>query len=57
MELGLMKDAWRIPMAHSKATYRQPQALEILRATCRFYEKVAERFSESGAEVGSEPAS
>lgn len=51
LELGLMKDAWRIPAAHSKTTYSQPQALEVLRATCRFYEKAAERFSDSGAET------
>jgi hypothetical protein len=48
IQAGLFKDAWRNQVAHTKSPpYSEPQALEILTATCRFYEKVAERFAQA----------
>lgn len=43
LEGGLMKDAWRNYVAHAKATYSEQDALDILNATCRFFEKFAKR--------------
>ena len=43
LEAGLMKDAWRNYVSHAKKTYSEPEAIEILNATCRFYEKIAAR--------------
>jgi hypothetical protein len=54
-QLWLFKDAWRVPAAHSKETYSQPKALEVLQATCRFFETVAKRFSEVDAAAFSGP--
>lgn len=51
IQAGLFKDAWRNQVSHTKLPpYSEPQALEVLTATCRFYEKVAERFAQSDAE-------
>ena len=40
IEAGLFKDAWRNHVSHGKATYDESQAREILRATCRLFEKL-----------------
>jgi hypothetical protein len=40
IEAGLFKDAWRNHVAHAKVSYQAEQALQILQATCRFFEKI-----------------
>lgn len=50
-EGGIMKDAWRNHVAHAKSVYMEGDALEVLKATCRFFEKVAGRFDEHGVPV------
>ncbi len=46
IDAGHFKDAWRNYVAHAKADYRDPQALNVLSATCHFFEVIAEQFSE-----------
>ena len=48
LEAGLMKDAWRNYAAHAKTTYSDREALDILNATCRFFEKIAARDAPAG---------
>lgn len=42
IEAGLFKDAWRNHVAHAKVNYQAEQALQILQATCRFFEKIVQ---------------
>jgi uncharacterized membrane protein YfbV (UPF0208 family) len=49
LHLGLCKDAWRNHVAHAKEIYSEAQSLDVLQATCRFYEKASERISDDGA--------
>lgn len=46
IDAGLMKDAWRNHVAHAKSTYDSEKAKQILDATCRFFEKLSERFTQ-----------
>jgi hypothetical protein len=49
IEAGLFKDAWRNHVAHARVTYQQEQALEILNATRRFFEKVVSDYGRVSA--------
>lgn len=39
------KNAWRNYVAHGKAPYTDQQAIDVLRDVCRFFNKLAERYS------------